>query len=139
MINYRVAKLYCAEDISKIENFDKAEADQTETWCLHHKQGVYMSKDELFEYGWYYKCPADCLIFVTKAQHRQIHGTNLSSESRKKISEKRKGMKFSEEHCKHLSESMKGRTAWNKGRKFSEEARRKMSEAAKRRYSKNCD
>lgn len=36
-LDYRHAKLWCCEDISKIENYDKAIADKTQTWVCHHK------------------------------------------------------------------------------------------------------
>lgn len=37
MINERLAKAYCRDDIYKIENYDKAIADTTQTWICHHR------------------------------------------------------------------------------------------------------
>lgn len=59
-----------------------------------------------------------------------------SEESRKKISESRKGKKWPEEVKKKMSESHKryfqnGGTAWNQGMKMSVEHRQKLSEAHK--------
>ena len=54
-------------------------------------------------------------------------GVSPSEESRKKMSEAKKGKHFSEEHKKKLSE------AWEHSRHFSEETRKKLSEAAKKK------
>ena len=37
MINERMANKFCKDDISKIENYDKAKSDTTQTWECHHK------------------------------------------------------------------------------------------------------
>lgn len=70
-------------------------------------------------------------------------GIKLSEETRKKMSESGKGkhrIKHSEESKKKMSESLKGRTAWNKGKtswnkgeELSEEHKRKISESNKGR------
>lgn len=44
---------------------------------------------------------------------------------------------FSDEHKKHLSESCKGRPAWNKGISPSEETKKKLSEHSDHRGEKN--
>ena len=36
MINEKQARKYCKEELSKIKNYDKAIADTTQTWDLHH-------------------------------------------------------------------------------------------------------
>lgn len=36
MINEKLAKIYCKEDISKIKNYDLAIADTTQIWDCHH-------------------------------------------------------------------------------------------------------
>lgn len=58
-----------------------------------------------------------------------IKNKHHSEEARKKMSEARKGIIFSEEHKKKISESHKGKTPWNKGKSHSEETRRKIGEA----------
>lgn len=40
MINTYQARLFCKDDISKIENYDKALADTTQTWQVHHRDEV---------------------------------------------------------------------------------------------------
>ena len=37
MISLRTVTKYCGEDISKIENYDKAIADTTQMWICHHR------------------------------------------------------------------------------------------------------
>lgn len=80
-----------------------------------------------------------------------LKGRHPSEETRRKMSEAQKGKHISEEQRKkhsealrgkkrgtrsevwkmHLSESLKGRTAWNKGKHWPEETRRKISESKK--------
>ena len=74
---------YCKDDdISLIENYDKAIADTTQTWICHHRDEVkvlpsgikvYRSVDDLIENGRYYHCPANELIFLTKEEHNKLH------------------------------------------------------------------
>jgi len=80
-------------------------------------------------------------------------GHPCSEETKKKIGDKNRGRKrtpeqrenmkgpFSEEHCKHLSEAMKGRKAWNKGRNdyITDEAYNKMIEGGIRGGQINGD
>lgn len=118
----------------------------------------------------------DNLVLLTKEHHRQVHklaamciigsdmrsamgfavhilhgtfiGMHLSEETRKKMSEAKKGhthteetrIKMSESHkgkhlseetCRKMSEAKKGKSSWNKGKSLSEETRRKISEAKK--------
>lgn len=44
MINEKLAKIYCKEDISKIKNYDKAIADTTQVWDLHHMTETWRRK-----------------------------------------------------------------------------------------------
>ncbi len=152
MINERYAKKYCKDDISRIENYDKAVADHTHTWEMHHRleftlDGEFAhSKEELKRLNIYYHRPYFELIFLTKSEHRRLHnkhrsdetrrnvsvahkGKHLSDETKCKISEARKGMTFTDEHRRNLSKSQKGKV-------LSEEHRRKLSESAKRRWSR---
>ena len=88
------------------------------------------------EIGEYYNRPAEELIFLTPNEHHRLHklGKHHSEESRKKMSESKKGEKcyifgkhLSEETRKKMSESKKGKHP-------SEEARKKMSESKKGSY-----
>ena len=71
-----------------------------------------------------------------------LKGRKLSEETKRKISESHKGKPawnkglkniYSDESRRKISESHKGKPAWNKGIPHSEETRRKMSEALKGR------
>ena len=136
MINENHAKSFCREDLSLIENYDKAIADDTQTWHCHHRRETIFSKSDLIEIGEYYNRPACELIFLTPFEHIRLHqlGKNVSEETRKKMSESRKGENhpmfgkhLSTEHRKNLSEALKGKY-------LSAETRKKMSEAHKGKH-----
>ena len=124
MISEKRAKSYCRDDISLIENYDKAIADDTQVWDCHHRRETIFSSKDLIEIGEYYNRPACELIFLTKSEHMRLHniGKKVSAEARKKMSEARKGKPKSAETRKKMSEA-------NKGKPKSAEARKKMSEA----------
>lgn len=134
---------YCKDDdLSLIENYDKAIADTTQTWICHHRDEVkilpsgikvYRSVEELIENGRYYHCPANELIFLTKADHNKVHclGKPLSDEHRRKLSEAGKGRKFTEESKRKMSEAKKGNNNPNYGKHLSDETKIKMSESRK--------
>lgn len=63
-------------------------------------------------------------------------GYRFSAETRKRMSESRKGIKFSSEHRSKISSSNKGRTSVWKGKTIPKEVRKKMSEARKRYWEK---
>ena len=130
MISENQVKKYCREDISLIENYDKAIAD-TKTWVCHHRRETIYSAKELIDIGEYYNRPACELIFLTPLEHHRLHklgkptwnkGKHISEETRKKISESNKGKHLSAETRKKLSEARKGKN-------LSEETRKKISEA----------
>lgn len=82
MICISTIKKYCKEDISKIENYDKAIADKSQVWCCHHRDEIrtlpsgmiaLRTTEELKECGRYYDCPANELIFLTKSEHIKLH------------------------------------------------------------------
>ena len=116
MISENQVKKYCREDISLIENYDKAIADNTQTWDCHHRKESQYSAGELVDIGEYYNMPACELIFLTPANHRRFHHLGKQSVM--------SGKQHSAETCKKISEA-------NKGKHRSAETRRKMSEARK--------
>ena len=137
MINERNVKKYCCEDISLIENYNIAIADNTKIWECHHRRETIYSRKDLIEIGEYYNRPAIELIFLTQTEHNSLHhkGVLANNETKQKMSEAHKGIqkgpmskvtkqKISEtlkgthlnETTKHtISESMKGRLWWNNG------------------------
>ena len=152
MINFKNANKFCRDDLSKIENYDKAIADNTRTWDLHHRleltlEGDFaLSRDQLKMHDMYYNRPYYELIFLTHADHARLHGMNVSEETRRKISEANKGRTFteewrrklseaaknmSEEHRRKISESHKGEKNPMHGKHHTDETRRKMCESQK--------
>lgn len=99
MIDKKRAIKYCKDDISLIENYDKAIADDIQTWHCHHRRETIYSVKELIDISEYYNRPACELIFLTKSEHMRLHktgnanmlGKHRSAETRKKIGEARKG------------------------------------------------
>ena len=122
MINKNLAIKYCKNDISLIENYDKAIADTTQVWHCHHRRETIYSAKELIDIGEYYNRPACELIFLTPNEHHKLHnlGKHHSEESLKKMSEKKKG-ENNPMFGKHLSEETKKKMREaHKGKHFSE-------------------
>ena len=132
-----------------IEGYDKAFADEAQTWDCHHRLETHtsdgerrlvdLSKEELIALDMYYDRPPEELIFLKSAEHRSLHnkseewkrklseahkGKHLSEETKRKIFEANKGKHLSEEHKRKISEA-------NKGNHHSEETRKKISESLK--------
>ena len=151
MIDEKIARKYCKEDLSKIKNYDKAIADKTQTWHCHHMTETWWNctKKDLIDNECYYHRKACELIFLTPAEHHKLHnkGKHRSDETRQKMSEAKKGHIVTEEHRRKISEAMKGHIVTDesrrkmaesrKGKHHTDEARRKISEAAKRRWAAN--
>ena len=153
MINEICAKSYCKDDIAKIENYEKAINDMTQTWDLHHRLELTLdgefahTTEELKQFGMYFHRPYFELIFLTKEEHNRLHkkgtnnpfyGKNHSDEIKRKLSEAHKG-KASPQKGKILSsETRRKMSEAHKGKKFTEEHRRKMSEAHKARLVRHA-
>lgn len=129
MINEENAKNYCYQDLSLIENYDKAISDKEHMWDCHHRIGTIMncSKKNLMAVGAYYDRPSHDLIFLRHDEHLSLHkhgnrnwvGRKHSEETRKKMSVVQKGNK-----------GALGNKNWL-GKKHSEETKMKMSLAHK--------
>jgi len=114
MINLRCVKSYCCEDISLIENYDKAINDTTQKWDCHHRLEIDMnlSYKELKESGLYLNRPASELIFLTHSEHQRIHKT-----------------------CQNPMTGKTGILCPNYGRSPSEETKQKTSESMKKYWA----
>ena len=136
---------YC-KDYENIENYQKAKADDFKNWEVHHRLETHTSDgerrlvditaDELKALDMYWHRPAEELIFLTIYEHSSLH--KPSEETRKKMSDAKKGKKnpnygkqFSEETRKKMSDAKKGKKNHNYGKQFSEETKKKLSEAHK--------
>lgn len=79
MINKKLAKRYCSEEISLIENYQQAIADEERRWEIHHRREcdsegrTLFTKKQLIEMSLYLNRPASELIFVTRAMHSKLH------------------------------------------------------------------
>ena len=133
MIDKNRAIKYCKNDISLIENYDKAIADKTQTWQCHHRRETIYSAKELIDIGEYYNRPAEELIFLTPNEHHRLHqlGKHHSEDTRKKMSEAIKGKHHSEETRKKISDALNGENHPMFGKHHTTEARKKIGEAHK--------
>jgi len=105
MICERSVKYFVREgELEKIENYDKAIADKTQTWHCHHRLELTLdgefacSMQDLKRMGMYYNRPYFELIFLTKAEHQTIHNQckPRSSETRKKLSKANRDKPYSD-------------------------------------------
>ena len=138
-------KRYCKEP-EKIENYDKAKADNFIGWNCHHRLETHNSDGErraanitvaeLKSLNMYYNRPASELIFLTESEHTTLHtkgkqgywkgktgpnkGKKLSEEHKKKIGVAHNGKHHSEETKKKLRDA-------HKGKKHTEETKNKIS------------
>ena len=139
MINTNIAKSYCREDLSLIENYNEAANDLTQVWDCHHRLEIQNEKvvlrSDLIKQGLYYHRPAEELIFLMHSEHTKLHNTGKYNHNYGKPAWN-KGIKtgpHSEETLKKISESNKGKPAWNKGKTgiYSEETKQKISNTLK--------
>ena len=128
MISERQAKRFCKDELFKIENYDKAIADTTHTWDLHHRLELTLdgefahSREELKRLGMYYNRPYFELIFLTSEGHRRLH---------------LKGKKFTDDTKRKLSKAKKGKPSNFLGKHHSAETKLKMSKSQKKRLARN--
>lgn len=86
------SKDYCREDISLIENYDKAIADETQIWVCHHRLEITLNVklNWLKRVNLYYDRPASELIYLTQAEHMRIHRRKLYKEDNRKTKQRTK-------------------------------------------------
>lgn len=141
------SKRYCKDDLSKIENYDKAIADQTCTWHVHHRLELTLDGDnalsikDLIRMNMYYHRPYFELIFLSPAEHASVHRKGKAPANKGKPSPNKGKPKppRSAEHRLKLSMAHKGKKYPNlsnalKGRKLSKEHRTAISEGVKKHH-----
>ena len=108
--NIRNAKKFCCEDISKIENYEKALND-SELYDCHHKLEIELNKSqkELKEMGLYFNRPANELIFLTQSEHIRLHRKFMSKKERDKRSKAAHKRYESQEERDKQSTRLKGK------------------------------
>lgn len=152
MINELNAMRFCKDDIKRIENYDKAITDTTQTWVCHHRLetnflngdllpfGIYFSVEELIKLRLYYNRPASELIFLTKSEHRKTHCKVINNYKPQYGNKFTKGKRLSEEHKHKISNAVKSTNhtdEWNKKVGLSQKSYwDNISEEA---YNKRCD
>lgn len=86
---------YCKDDITKIENYELAKADNFKGWEIHHRLELTLdgehacSANDLERMNMYYNRPYFELIFLTRSAHRQLH--NNTSYYKNTMSKAKKG------------------------------------------------
>ena len=150
-------KRFCKEP-EKIENYEKALADNFKGWECHHRlqtwtsdgerRLVNISAAELKALGMYYNRPASELIFLTVSEHRLLHNEGehnpmygkqgywkgKTGPNKGKIAGENNPM-YGKHHSlssiQKMSKAMKGKPGPNKGKHFSEEHKKNIGAAKK--------
>lgn len=127
---------YCCEDISLVENYEKAVADTTQTWHCHHRlEDNGYTEQQLKDLKLYYGRPASELILLTPFEHLSLHhkGKPKSEEHRRKIGESQRGKVIPNETKYKLSkaqrERFKGRVGTMFGKSHTEATKTKISKS----------
>lgn len=138
MINRKLARRYCSEDLSLIENYQEAISVKTQTWDIHHRRETDegLSARELMKRREYFHRPAHELIFLKHGEHTRLHNSNCSEETREKLSQTHSGEKcclfgkhLSEETRKKISQALSGEKSYLLGKHLQEETKKKLSQA----------
>jgi hypothetical protein len=156
MICEKNVKIYCSEDISKIENYFEAVNDIENTWDCHHRFETHnsdgyrwvidISRKELIALGMYYNKPSTELIFIKRKDHLSLHCKdrkigNLTEEHKQKIARAHKGKKriaFSEEWKSKLSKANKGKNSPNRKPVLCLETNEIFASATEAAEAKSC-
>lgn len=115
MINIETTREYCCEDISLIENCDKALNDVNTVWVVHHRKGEKTSKEQLIEDGMYYHRPASELIFLHPIEHFLVHNPTakfLYRDSDGVVRKRSNSSKKNRQHGKGYLYQKRGRGCW---------------------------
>lgn len=140
MISIRHTQEFCKDDISEIENYEKAISDMSSLWHCHHKAEIEKNKtkQQLIDEDLYYHRPAKELIFLTSKDHLSLHqsgkrnnffGHHHTDDAKNRISRKIskimignthgkgcKGKPFTESHKENIKKSKLGCRRYNDGK-----------------------
>ena len=107
---------------------DIQNSDWNKDW-EHKIIGKFEDKQEALKYESFLIAMLDTVRNGYNTSAYSSHSCKHSKETKRKISEAKIGITFSEEHKKKISESLSGEKSPNFGKHLSEETKRKMSEA----------
>ena len=129
MISKVQALKYCRDDISLIENYDKAISDETQKWDCHHRRESIYTKSQLIEIREYYNRPAAELIFLLPKDHMRTPHVG-KTDGWKRAGKTNSGKKhvISEEGRRRMSESGKIQGRKNRGRHLTEQQKQHLRE-----------
>lgn len=123
MICEKTARKYCSEDISLIENYQKA-INSNEKWECHHRNGEIYTHQELIDKDLYWNRPASELIFLSKHQHDSLHLTINN-------------MKYKQYQTPWNKGKVGLQTAWNKNKEWDIDTKKKISNTLKGQVAHN--
>lgn len=122
---FRGDRCYCTTP-ELIENYDKAIADETQTWTCHHRLESCFTVKFLKKMGLYYNQPPEALVFCKKSEHYNYKHIAAGGEKRTFI----KCVETGESHYirewerlgfRHVDEVARGQRKTCKGLHFVEE------------------
>lgn len=131
----------------QVENYEKAVADEENSWELHHRREIdeNKSRQQLIDEGKYYDVDPSELIFLTEIEHKSLHNTKERNPMFGKATWNKgtvgaqtawnKGIPMNEDAKERMKATMK--KTWEeqghpwKGRKHKEETKKKLSESLK--------
>lgn len=118
MICLQTVNRFCKE-YWKIENYDLAMADETQTWDCHHRHEIdwALPKEELIAIGRYYDVHYSELIFIPHKEHMKLHYRLKQYEFSKGHEPWSKGKKRPE---------ISGSNHWNYGQTWSQDVKDKI-------------
>lgn len=120
-----------------VENFDWQVIDEAATEQeLNEKEKYwiqfYKSFDPQFGYNLTMGGDGGLVVAAVREKIRKSHiGVSFTNDRKKKMSDALKGREITAEWRERISNSMKGKQAWNKGIPHSDETRQKISAAKK--------
>ena len=137
-------KSYCRDDISKIENYELAKADNFVGWECHHRNELTVNGEfahtssELKQMNMYYNRPYFELIFLRRTEHCKLHTRAQKRFNILNTPEVRAKNAIAVSKATKTQEYRDKMSKIMKGRKFSEEHRKNLCKAWERRKSKIC-